>query len=646
MDETVRLDVDRRDDDRLDPPHRRHRLRSGVRGVASIGSASGSGTIARRAPDRRPTVAMAHRDPVDRTTLGVDVDTDRADRPPLPPSPHEPQWPFGRVRPRAGSSPTGRTSSSAAARRWPRELVAQFIHPLALLLWLAAALALVAGIVVLAVAIVAVIVLNARSRSCRSSRPSARSRRCASTCRSTRRSSATARTQESTRRELVPGDVARSSRKATGSRPTPGCSRAPRGRPVDADRRVGAGRCAPRPTADAARPAARGARPRLQRHRLHRRRGTGGRLRDRHAHRARPHRRAVAAGRARGEPAGAAGPAGRLADRGRRGRRRASRSCRSASSAPGLPLARRGHASRSACSSPTSPRACCRRSRSRSPSASAALARQGALVKRLCAVETLGSTDVICTDKTGTLTENRMQVDAVWTRRRARPRDGGAGADGSGLRRCATRARVQQRRARHGGGERPATRPSSRCSTPPPRSGSTSTAAAPRRAGGAHSTSTRRCKLMSTVDEVGGRLWVARQGRAGGGAARAARDRPAARRDRPLDAAARGRSMPPIDALRRPRAARPRRRAAARSATAAAGRPRATPSATCACSASWRCCDPPRPEVAEAVARCHAAGIRIIVVTGDHGADRRRDRAPGRHRATSRASSPATSSTR
>jgi magnesium-transporting ATPase (P-type) len=29
--------------------------------------------------------------------------------------------------------------------------------------------------------------------------------------------------------------------------------------------------------------------------------------------------------------------------------------------------------------------------------------------------------------------------------------------------------------------------------------------------------------------------------------------------------------------------------------------------------------DPPRPEVAEAVARCHTAGVRIIVVTGDHG---------------------------
>ena len=102
------------------------------------------------------------------------------------------------------------------------------------------------------------------------------------------------------------------------------------------------------------------------------------------------------------------------------------------------------------------------------------MARQNALIERLSAVETLGATTVILTDKTGTLTENRMTVRRFWLPSGEIEVEGDI-ADGTRTRRSsmATRCRasgnrraLQRRHARQHGGEAAATRWSSRSCAP------------------------------------------------------------------------------------------------------------------------------------------------------------------------------------
>ncbi len=242
------------------------------------------------------------------------------------------------------------------------------------------------------------------------------------------------------------------------------------------------------------------------------------------------------------------------------------------------------------------------------------------MVKRLSAVETLGSTDVICTDKTGTLTENRMRAVSLWSL--------GAtvevGADGpaaeNGTLGLLADAMAACNNAELREGARNAGDPTEIALMQAAASLGHRLSAAERGAGRlAEFRFDPTLKLMSTVDQRNGQTLVHAKGapesvlgrcttaRGEGGGERALTPQDSERILATVDRYAREglrvlalaeRRLPDGQAL-------PKRREQAERDLCFLGLAVLV--------------DPPRPEVAPAVARCHAAGIRIIVITGDHG---------------------------
>jgi calcium-translocating P-type ATPase len=252
-----------------------------------------------------------------------------------------------------------------------------------------------------------------------------------------------------------------------------------------------------------------------------------------------------------------------------------------------------------------------------------ALARRGALVKRLSAVETLGSTDVICTDKTGTLTENRMRPVAAWTL------DGEVRLDEEHLKQSGPCASESPFTAL---AQAAAACNSARLETDGQNTGDPTEIALlmAAQALGTEIDATGReqrrihrynfdaaRKLMSTLDGGEGQDWLHTKGAPEAVLARCTSALRADGTERALADSERHRITGQVESF----AGQGLRvlALAHRALPSGAGAPEreeAESGMTFLGLITMR--DPPRAEVFEAVALCHSAGIRIIVITGDH----------------------------
>ena len=245
------------------------------------------------------------------------------------------------------------------------------------------------------------------------------------------------------------------------------------------------------------------------------------------------------------------------------------------------------------------------------------LVRRGAVVKRLSAVETLGSTSVICTDKTGTLTENRMQVTAVWAA--AQPLDLKASGDAPAraVERDLAEAIAACNNAKPATSDGDPTEIAMLATAAALGADVDPTAREARRRRQFHFDPT--LKLMSTVDQRSDGLYVNTKGapeallpHCATVAWRDDRELPLGPEEHAeierMTASYAGQGLRVLGVAQRrllDSAALPEQRGQAEDRLCFLG--------------LVAMFDPPRAEVPAAVEECHAAGIRIIVVTGDHG---------------------------